>query len=156
MSRRRAAVKRKLKPDPKFNEVIISQLTQFIMKQGKKSVAESIIYKSFDVITEKTKEDPLKVLKKAVDNVKPMLEVRSRRVGGATYQVPVDVRYERRISLALRWIVEGAKQRKEYGMVERLASELLDAYKNTGIAVKKKENTHKMAEANKAFAHYRW
>ncbi|HJP17355.1 MAG TPA: 30S ribosomal protein S7 [Nitrospinota bacterium] len=156
MSRRRAAVKRKLKPDPKFNEVIISQLTQFIMKQGKKSVAESIIYKSFDVITEKTKEDPLKVLKKAVDNVKPMLEVRSRRVGGATYQVPVDVRYERRISLALRWIVEGAKQRKEYGMVERLASELLDAYKNTGLAVKKKENTHKMAEANKAFAHYRW
>ena len=106
--------------------------------------------------TEKTKEDPLKVLKKAVDNVKPMLEVRSRRVGGATYQVPVDVRYERRISLALRWIVEGAKQRKEYGMVERLASELLDAYKNTGIAVKKKENTHKMAEANRAFAHFSW
>ncbi len=131
MSRRRAAVKRKLKPDPKFNDIIISQLTQFIMKQGKKSKAESIIYKSFDVISNKTKEDPLKVLKKAIDNVKPMLEVRSRRVGGATYQVPVDVRYERRISLALRWIVEGAKKRKEYGMIERLAGELLDAYKNT-------------------------
>lgn len=156
MSRRRAAVKRKLKPDPKFNDILISQLTQFIMKKGKKSLAESIIYKSFDVISDKTKEDPIKILKKAVDNVKPMLEVRSRRVGGATYQVPVDVRYERRISLALRWIVEGAKQRKEYGMIERLASELLDAYKNTGLAVKKKENTHKMAEANKAFAHYRW
>ena len=156
MSRRRAAVKRKLEPDPKFNDIIISQLTQFIMKQGKKSKAESIIYKSFDVISNKTKEDPLKVLKKAIDNVKPMLEVRSRRVGGATYQVPVDVRYERRISLALRWIVEGAKKRKEYGMIERLAGELLDAYKNTGLAIKKKEDTHKMAEANKAFAHYRW
>ncbi|MDP7555516.1 MAG: 30S ribosomal protein S7 [Nitrospinota bacterium] len=156
MSRRRAAVKRKLKPDPKFNDIIISQLTQFIMKQGKKSKAESIIYKSFDVISNKTKEDPLKVLKKAIDNVKPVLEVRSRRVGGATYQVPVDVRYERRISLALRWIVEGAKKRKEYGMIERLAGELLDAYKNTGLAIKKKEDTHKMAEANKAFAHYRW
>ena len=156
MSRRRAAVKRKLKPDPKFNDIIISQLTQFIMKQGKKSKAESIIYKSFDVISNKTKEDPLKVLKKAIDNVKPMLEVGSRRVGGATYQVPVDVRYERRISLALRWIVEGAKKRKEYGMIERLAGELLDAYKNTGLAIKKKEDTHKMAEANKAFAHYRW
>ena len=156
MSRRRAAIKRKVKPDPKFNDVLVSQLTQFIMRRGKKSLAENIVYKSFDVISQKTKEDPLKVFRKAIDNVKPVLEVRSRRVGGATYQVPVDVRHERRISLALRWLIHSAKQRKEYGMIDRLAGELLDAYKNTGLAIKKREDTHKMAEANKAFAHYRW
>lgn len=156
MSRRRSAVKRKVKADPKFNDNLVSKFTNFIMRNGGKSVAEQIVYKSFDVISEKTKEDPLRIFKKALDNVKPVLEVKSRRVGGATYQIPVDIRPERRVGLGLRWIIESAEQRKEYGMVNRLAGELLDAYKNTGLSVKKKDDTHKMAEANKAFAHYRW
>ncbi len=156
MSRRRSAVKRKVKPDPKFNDTLVTQLTIFIMRKGKKSVAEKIVYKSFEVISKKTKEDPLKVFKKALNNVKPLLEVKSRRVGGATYQVPVEVRPERRITLGIRWIIQSAKQRKENEMINRLAGELLDAYKNTGIAIKKKEDTHRMADANKAFAHYRW
>lgn len=156
MSRRRAAVKRKIKPDPKFNNIHVSLFANFIMRGGKKSLAESIVYKSFDIISKKVGEDPLKIFKKALDNAKPVLEVRSRRVGGATYQVPVDIRPERRVTLGIRWIIHSAKQRKEYGMINRLAGELLDAYKNTGLAIKKKEDTHKMAEANKAFAHYRW
>lgn len=156
MSRRRPAVKRKVKTDPKFNDIHISLFANFIMKGGKKSLAERIVYKSLDVIFKKTNEDPLKVFKKALDNVRPVLEVRSRRVGGATYQVPVDIRPERRVTLGIRWIIQSAKQRKEHGMINRLAGELLDAYKNTGLAIKKKEDTHRMAEANKAFAHYRW
>lgn len=156
MSRRRAAVKRKGKPDPKFNDLLVNQFTQLLMRNGKKGIAENIVYKSFDIVSDKTKEDPVKVFKKAIDNVRPVIEVRSRRVGGATYQVPVDIRHERRITLALRWLIQSAKQRKEYGMINRLASEMMDAYKNTGLAIKKKEDTHKMAEANKAFAHYRW
>lgn len=156
MSRRRAAIKRKVKPDPKFNDILVSRLTKIIMKKGKKSLAEKIVYKSFDVISEKTSEDPLKVFKKALDNVKPMLEVKSRRVGGATYQVPVEIRPDRKIALGIRWIIQAAEQRKEYGIINRLAGELLDAHKKIGLAVKKKEDTHKMADANKAFAHYRW
>ena len=156
MSRRRAAVKRKIKPDPKFNEILVTQLTILLMRQGKKSLAEKIVYSCFDIISEETKEEPLKIFKKALSNVKPSLEVKSRRVGGATYQVPVEVRPERRTALGIRWIIQCAKQRKENEMVNRLAREILDAYKNTGLSVKKKEDTHRMAEANRAFAHYRW
>jgi small subunit ribosomal protein S7 len=156
MSRRRAAVKRKIKPDPKFNEILVTQLTILLMRQGKKSLAEKIVYSCFDIISEETKEEPLKIFKKALSNVKPSLEVKSRRVGGATYQVPVEVRPERRTALGIRWIIQSAKQRKENEMVNRLAREILDAYKNTGLSVKKKEDTHRMAEANRAFAHYRW
>lgn len=156
MSRRRSAVKRKVKPDPKFNDILVTRLTIFIMRKGKKSLAEKIVYKAFDAISEKTKEEPLKIFKKALNNVKPALEVKSRRVGGATYQVPVEIRPERRTTLAIRWLIHSARQRKENEMTDRLAGELLDAYKNTGLTVKKKEDTHRMAEANKAFAHYRW
>jgi small subunit ribosomal protein S7 len=127
-----------------------------IMKQGKKSTAERICYGAFDILKEKTGSDPLKVFKTAVDNVKPMLEVKPRRVGGATYQVPMEVRPQRKIALALRWIVSYSRARKEKTLRERLAGELLDAYNNTGSSIKKKEDTHKMAEANRAFAHYRW
>lgn len=156
MSRRRSAVKKKIKPDPKFNDTLVAQLTIFIMRKGKKSLAEKIVYKAFEVISVKTKEEPVKIFKKALNNVKPALEVKSRRVGGATYQVPVEIRPERRITLAIRWLIQSARQRKEHEMIDKLAGELLDAYKNTGLTVKKKEDTHRMAEANKAFAHYRW
>jgi small subunit ribosomal protein S7 len=157
MSRKGIVSKRDVLPDPQYNDKLITKFVNTIMSDGKKSVAEGIIYGVFDRVKEKTKDDPLKIFKKAVDNVKPMLEVRSRRVGGATYQVPQEVRPQRKISLALRWLTTYAKTRgTEKTMVEKLTSELIDAANNKGGAVKKKEDVHKMAEANKAFAHYRW
>lgn len=156
MARRREAEKREILPDPKYNSKLVSRFINVIMKDGKKSIAEKTFYGALDIIKEKTGSDPLKVFKTAVDNVKPVLEVRPRRVGGATYQVPMEVKPQRRIALALRWIVTYARARKEKTMKERLAAELLDAYNNTGSSIKKKEDTHRMAEANRAFAHYRW
>ena len=156
MSRRHAAEKREIFPDPKFGDVVITRLMNGIMKAGKKSTAESIVYGAFDDMEKKANQDPVKMFHDAIDNVKPQVEVRSRRVGGATYQVPVEVRAIRSQALALRWIIEKAKGRSENTMVERLSAELLDAANNRGNAVKKREDTHKMAEANKAFSHYRW
>ncbi len=156
MPRRREVPKRKIIPDPKFKDKLISKFTNTIMICGKKSVAEGILYGALDVIQERFKEDPLEVFRKALDNVKPKLEVKSRRVGGATYQVPVEVRPERRVALAMRWIVQYSRERGEKTMRERLAAELKEASEGRGNAVKKKDDTHKMAEANKAFAHYRW
>ncbi len=156
MSRRRAAEKREILPDPKYGDVLISKFTNGLMLAGKKSVAERIVYGALDVIETKARQDPLKVFHEAIENVRPTLEVRSRRVGGATYQVPVEVRAQRRQSLAIRWIVSLARKRSENTMVDRLAGELLDAANNRGAAVKKREDTHRMAEANKAFSHYRW
>jgi small subunit ribosomal protein S7 len=156
MSRRRAAEKREILPDPKFNDVVITKFTNGLMSQGRKSVAERIVYGALDAMEKKARQDPLKLFHEAIENVKPALEVRSRRVGGATYQVPVEVRPNRRQSLAIRWIVDLARKRSEATMVERLAGELLDAANNRGGAVKKREDTHRMAEANKAFSHYRW
>ena len=156
MARRGRAPKREIAPDPKYNDVIVAKAINKIMRDGKKSVAEKILYGAFDRIKQKTGGDPLKLFRKAVENVKPHLEVKSRRVGGATYQVPIEVRPERQISLALKWLVEYARQRNERTMVEKFASELMDAANGRGGAVKKKEDTHRMAEANKAFAHYRW
>ncbi|MBI3398698.1 MAG: 30S ribosomal protein S7 [Deltaproteobacteria bacterium] len=157
MSRKGIVSKRDVLPDPKYNDKLITKFVNTIMRDGKKSVAEAIVYKVFDSVKEKTKEDPLKIFKKAVDNVKPMLEVRSRRVGGATYQVPQEVRPQRKISLAMRWLATYAGGRgTERTMVNKLAAELIDAANNKGGAVKKREDVHKMAEANKAFAHYRW
>jgi small subunit ribosomal protein S7 len=156
MSRRRAAVKREVLPDPKFGDVLVTKFTSGLMYEGRKSVAETILYGSFDLIEKKTHQDPLKVFHEAIENVKPALEVRSRRVGGATYQVPVEVRPTRRQSLAIRWMIDTARNRSENTMMERLAGELLDASNNRGAAVKKREDTHRMAEANKAFSHYRW
>jgi small subunit ribosomal protein S7 len=139
-----------------YGEVLITRCVNVIMRRGKKSVAERIMYEALDILRERTNEEPLQVFKQAVDNVKPVLEVRSRRVGGSTYQIPVDVPPDRRIALSMRWIVGSARTRGERGMIRRLAAELFDAYNSTGNAVKKKEDTHRMAEANKAFAHYRW
>jgi small subunit ribosomal protein S7 len=156
MSRRRAAAKREVLPDPKYGDTVITKFTNGLMGEGKKSVAERIIYGALAHIEQKTRQDPLKVFREAIDNVKPAVEVRSRRVGGATYQVPVEVRPARRQSLAIRWIIDIAAKRSENTMVERLAGELLDAANNRGAAIKKREDTHKMAEANKAFSHYRW
>jgi len=156
MPRRREVPKRRIIPDPKYKDKLISKFTNTIMLGGKKSVAEGILYGALDVIQERYKEDPLEVFRKALDNVKPKLEVKSRRVGGATYQVPVEVRPERRVALAMRWLVTYARDRGEKTMRERLAGELRDAAEGRGNAVKKKDDTHKMAEANKAFAHYRW
>ncbi|MBI5682471.1 MAG: 30S ribosomal protein S7 [Deltaproteobacteria bacterium] len=156
MSRKGKTPKRDILPDPKYNDKLITRFVNGIMKEGKKSLAESILYKSLDRIKEKTKDDPIKILKKAIDNVKPSVEVRSRRVGGATYQVPVEVRSDRKLALAIRWLTAYADTRSEKSMVEKLAGELMDAYNNKGSAVKKREDVHKMAEANKAFAHYRW
>lgn len=156
MPRRGRAPVRKIDPDPIYGSVLAAKFINKIMWDGKKSLAQSIFYKAMDLVREKTGKDPLEVLDKAVKNVAPLLEVRPRRVGGATYQVPMEVRPERRTSLAIRWIVEYARQRSERGMVYKLAAEIMDAANNTGGAVKKKEDTHKMAEANKAFAHYRW
>lgn|SRR5690606_24761716 len=156
MPRRRVVEKRKILPDPKFNDRLLAKFINNVMRDGKKSVAERIVYGAFGVIEARTGEEPLRVFKKALDNVKPVLEVKSRRVGGATYQVPVEVRPERRVSLAMRWLIQHARLRGEKTMVEKLAGELLDAANNRGGAVKKREDTHKMAEANKAFAHYRW
>lgn len=156
MPRRRASVKRETIPDWKYNSPIITKFINTLMRNGKKSIAESVFYDAMDIIKEKTGESPLNVLKQAVENVKPLLEVKSRRVGGATYQVPVDVRPERRLSLGMRWLVQYSNERAEKRMAVKLASELIDAFRNQGGAVKKREDTHKMAEANKAFAHYRW
>lgn len=156
MSRRHAAEKREILPDPKFGDLVVSKFMNNLMLDGKKSVAERIVYGAFDIIEQKTGSDPLKSFHEAIDNVKPAVEVRSRRVGGATYQVPVEVRSERRQALAIRWIVELSRKRSENTMTERLSGELLDAANNRGAAVKKREDTHKMAEANKAFSHYRW
>jgi small subunit ribosomal protein S7 len=156
MSRRRAAEKREVLPDPKYSDLVVTKFTNGLMQAGKKSVAERIVYGALNLVEKKTRQDPIKVFHEAIENVKPALEVRSRRVGGATYQVPVEVRAARRLSLAIRWIVDLSCKRSEKTMVERLAGELLDAANNRGAAIKKREDTHRMAEANKAFSHYRW
>jgi small subunit ribosomal protein S7 len=156
MPRRKVVAKRPVLPDSKYGDVFVTRCVNVLMKQGKKSLAEHIMYGALGIVQERLSEDPLKVFRQAVDNVKPVLEVRSRRVGGSTYQIPVDVPPERRIALSMRWIVGSARSRGERGMMRRLAAELVDAYNNTGSAVKKREDTHRMAEANKAFAHYRW
>jgi small subunit ribosomal protein S7 len=156
MPRRKNVEKREVLPDPKFNNKLVTKFINCLMRDGKKSLAESIFYKALDIIQTKLNEDPLQVFKQAVQNAKPVVEVKSRRVGGSTYQIPVDVRPARRVSLSIRWLINFARQRKEHTMQERLAAELLDAYHNRGTTIKKKEDTHRMAEANKAFAHYRW
>jgi small subunit ribosomal protein S7 len=156
MSRRHRAEKREVLPDPKFGDMVVSKFMNSIMYAGKKSVAESIVYGAFDMIEGKTKQSPLGVFQQALDNVMPTIEVRSRRVGGATYQVPVEVRSDRRQALGIRWLITAARERNEKTMTERLSAELLDASNNRGNAVKKREDTHRMAEANRAFAHYRW
>ena len=156
MSRRHRAEKREINPDPKFGDLILSKFMNAIMLDGKKSVAESIVYGAFDSVQAKSKQEPLVVFHAALDNIAPHVEVRSRRVGGATYQVPVDVRPERRQALAIRWLITAARNRNESTMVDRLSGELLDAANNRGTAVKKREDTHRMAEANRAFSHYRW
>jgi small subunit ribosomal protein S7 len=156
MSRRRKADKRDIIPDPKFGDEVVSKFMNSIMLQGKKSVAEQIVYGAFDRMEDKAKSDPLALFRQALENVMPAVEVRSRRVGGATYQVPVEVRAERRQALAIRWLIAAARSRNENTMVERLSGELLDAANSRGNAVKKREDTHKMAEANRAFSHYRW
>jgi small subunit ribosomal protein S7 len=156
MSRRHRAERRETLPDPKFGNIKITRFMNSIMRQGKKSVAESIVYGALDKIESKIKQNPLQSFEQALDNVSPSIEVRSRRVGGATYQVPVEVRPERRQTLAIRWIIEAARDRNEKTMVDKLSAELLDASNNRGNAVKKREDTHRMAEANRAFSHYRW
>jgi len=156
MPRRREVPKRKITPDPKFRDRMVAKFTNVVMLEGKKSTAEGIVYGAFDVIQSRYKEDPIEVFRKALDSVKPRVEVKSRRVGGATYQVPVEVRPERRVALAMRWITNYARGRGEKTMTERLAAELVEAAQGRGNAVKKKDDTHKMADANKAFAHYRW
>jgi small subunit ribosomal protein S7 len=156
MSRRHRAEKREINPDPKFSDLVITKFMNAVMYDGKKSAAERIVYGALDAIEEKAKQDPVALFHQALDNVAPHIEVRSRRVGGATYQVPVDVRPERRQALAIRWLIGAARGRNETTMVDRLSGELLDAANNRGSAVKKREDTHRMAEANRAFAHYRW
>lgn len=154
--RKRRAEKRILPPDPIYNEVLVTKLINYVMKRGKKNVARKLVYGAFDIIKEKTNKNPLDVFLKAVNNVQPMIEVRSRRIGGATYQVPTEVRPERRIALALRWIINFARERKDKCFANKLAAELIAASNNEGAAIKKKEDTHRMAEANKAFAHFKW
>ena len=156
MSRRRAAIKRKILPDHKFKDLVIAKFMNRIMEDGKKSVSERIVYGAFDIVLKKTSEEPLKFFHSALDNVKPNLEVKSRRVGGATYQVPMEVRPRRAQTLAMKWIVASALKRNEKTMKERIANEIIDAHNNKGNAVKKREETHKMAEANRAFSHFRW
>ena len=156
MSRRHSAEKREINPDPKFGDLVVTKFMNAVMYDGKKSVAETIVYGALDQVQAKTKQEPVAVFHQALDNVAPHVEVRSRRVGGATYQVPVDVRPERRQALAIRWLITAARNRNESTMVDRLSGELMDAANNRGTAVKKREDTHKMAEANRAFAHYRW
>ncbi|MFP3866969.1 MAG: 30S ribosomal protein S7 [Desulfobacteraceae bacterium] len=156
MPRKREVVKRPIIPDPKYKDALVARFVNGLMRRGKKSLAESILYNSFDIIGRRTQEEPLKVFHKAVDNVRPLIQVKSRRVGGATYQVPVEVRPDRRTSLAIRWLIQYAKGRAEKNMEAKLAGELLDAFNHRGGAIKKREDTHRMAEANKAFAHYRW
>ncbi|WP_186416812.1 30S ribosomal protein S7 [Bosea sp. CS1GBMeth4] len=156
MSRRHSAEKREIIPDAKFGDVVVTKFMNSVMYEGKKSTAEGIVYGAFDIIEGKLKTDPLAVFKTALENVAPAIEVRSRRVGGATYQVPVEVRSERRQALAIRWLIAAARGRNDRTMVERLSAELMDAANNRGNAVKKREDTHRMAEANRAFSHYRW
>ena len=156
MPRRRVVAKRKILPDPKFQDRLVTKFVNDLMRKGNKSIAERVCYGAFGLIEERAKEDPLKTFKKALDNVKPVLEVKSRRVGGATYQVPIEVRSQRRQTLAMRWVIDAAIARSEKSMSQRLASELLEASENRGAAVRKREDTHRMADANKAFAHYRW
>ncbi len=156
MSRRHRAEKREIIPDPKFGDVVVTKFMNSIMYEGKKSVAENIVYGAFDIIESRTKNPPLEVFKQALDNVAPAIEVRSRRVGGATYQVPVDIRAERRQALAIRWLLRSARARGGRSMAEKLAGELMDAATNQGATIKRREDTHRMAEANRAFIHYRW
>lgn len=156
MSRRHSAIKRNVLPDAKYGDKVVTKFINNIMEDGKKAVAEKIVYSAFDIIASKLKQEALSVFSTAVENVKPMVEVRSRRVGGATYQVPSEVRPDRRQALAIRWIIDAARKRSETTMTDRLAGELLDAFANRGSAVKKREDTHKMAEANKAFSHYKF
>jgi len=156
MSRRRAAIKRSVIPDPRFGSEMLTKFMNLLMFSGKKSVAEGIVYSALDVIVAKGHEEPLEVLSKALENVQPRVEVKSRRVGGATYQVPVEVRPARRVALAMRWLIDAARKRNERTMSAKLAGELLDAFEGRGAANKKREDVHKMADANKAFSHYRW
>ncbi len=156
MSRRHRAEKREILPDPKFGDIVLTKFMNVLMVDGKKSVAEGIVHSALDRIREKTRNDPVRMFREALDNVRPEVEVRSRRVGGATYQVPVEVRAERGQALAIRWLISSARKRSERTMVDRLSNELLDAANQRGAAVKKREDTHRMAEANKAFSHYRW
>ncbi len=156
MARRRRPAKRTILPDPKYGNIVVSKFINCMMLKGKKGVAEQAFYKALELIGNRTQKDPIEVFITSLENVKPLVEVKSRRVGGATYQVPVEIRPERRQALAIRWIINNARNRNEKTMFQKLAGELLDAYNNTGASIKKKEDTHKMAEANKAFAHYKW
>ncbi len=156
MSRRHAAEKRSILPDAKYGDLVVAKFTNYLMKDGKKSAAEKIVYSALDIIADKTKQQPIEVFKEAIDKVKPTVEVKSRRVGGATYQVPCEVAPRRALQLSLRWIITNARKRGEKTMYERVAGELLDAFNDRGASVKKREDTHKMAEANKAFSHFRW
>ncbi len=156
MPRRRVVARREILPDPKYGSELLAKFINMVMVDGKKSVAEHILYKALDQVSEKKSGEPLEVLEQALENVRPVVEVKSRRVGGATYQVPVEVRPNRRNSLAMRWLIDAARKRSEKSMAQRLAGELMDAAETKGAAVKKKEDTHRMAEANKAFSHYRW
>jgi len=156
MPRRREVPKRPISPDPKFHDRLVTKFINNLLKMGKKSTAERIFYGAMDLIEKRTREEPMKVFKKALDNVRPVLEVKARRVGGATYQVPVEIRAQRRTALAIRWVLNYSRDRGEKTMMERLAAELIDAANSRGNSIKKREDTHKMAEANKAFAHYRW
>ncbi|MDR0455870.1 MAG: 30S ribosomal protein S7 [Treponema sp.] len=156
MGRKKKSIDRKLAPDPRYNSVVVSKFVNRMMWEGKRSVSLRLVHEALGILQTKADKEPLEVFLKALDNVKPIIEVKSRRVGGATYQVPVEIRESRREALGMRWIINAARARSGHGMGDRLAAELLDAYNNTGTAFKKKEDTHKMAEANKAFAHYRW
>jgi small subunit ribosomal protein S7 len=156
MPRKGEVKKRDILPDPKYGDKLVAKFVNTIMSQGKKSVAETIFYRSLDIVVAKTKEESLAVFKRAIENTRPTVEVRSRRVGGATYQVPVEVRPQRRVSLSMRWLIDAARERAEKSMEEKLAAEIIDAANNRGTAIKKKDDTHRMAEANRAFAHYRW
>lgn len=156
MSRRHRAEKREVNPDAKYGDIVVTKFMNSLMKDGKKSVAESIVYGAFDIVQQKVKQDPVAVFHQALDNVRPAVEVRSRRVGGATYQVPVEVRIDRQQALAIRWLIDSARKRGEHIMRERLSGELMDALNGRGQAVKKREDTHRMADANRAFSHYRW
>jgi small subunit ribosomal protein S7 len=156
MPRRRDVPERPVISDPKYDSKLVTKFLNCVMRDGKKSTAESLLYNAFDIMQQKTKESPLKLFEKAVDNVRPLIEVKSRRVGGSTYQVPTEIRPSRRTALGIRWIIGNARKRPEKGMAQKLASELLDAANSRGASVKKREDIHKMAEANKAFAHFRW
>lgn len=156
MPRRAAAVRREVQPDAKYNNRLVTQLINKVLLDGKKSVAEGIVYGAFDIVAEKTGQDPIAVFKKAMENIRPTLETKSKRVGGANYQVPIEVNSRRSTTLAIRWLVDFSRKRKENTMAQRLANEIIDASENTGAVVKKREDTYKMAEANRAFAHYRW